>query len=242
MMTRRDALKTTLLAAAGAAIAPGWNTLQAAAIGAQTAPFELPPLPYSFDALEPHIDERTMEIHHNKHHAAYVTNLNNALAQAPALSGKPLHELLRNLEAVPENLRAAVRNNGGGHFNHSLFWEMMRKGGGGEPRGELAGAIDNAFGNFAGFRQQFTEAATKVFGSGWAWLVADGKQLKIEATPNQDTPFLRGENQLPLLGLDVWEHAYYLKYQNRRPDYIQAWFNVISWDFVAERWDRVSKG
>lgn len=241
-MTRRDALKTTLAAAAGAATLTGWSPLPAAPAAAQAAPFALPPLPYAFDALEPHIDARTMEIHHDKHHAAYVTNLNKALAQAPTLSGKPLHELLRNLDIVPENLRAAVRNNGGGHFNHSLFWEMMRKGGGGQPGGELAQAIDQTFGNFAGFRQQFTEAATRVFGSGWAWLVADGKQLKIEATPNQDTPVMRGENQLPLLGLDVWEHAYYLKYQNRRPDYIQAWFDVINWDFVAERWNRALKG
>jgi Fe-Mn family superoxide dismutase len=205
----------------------------APAEGAPAGPFTLPPLPYATDALEPHIDARTMEIHHGKHHAAYVANLNKAIASAPGLGDKSVEQLLRDLRAVPESIRAAVRNNGGGHFNHGLFWQMMRANGGGEPAGELAKAIDEKFGSFTAFKDQFAKAALGQFGSGWAWLVLDRRELKIEPTANQDSPVSRGG--WPVLGIDVWEHAYYLKYQNRRADYITAWFNVINWDFAAER-------
>ena len=197
-------------------------------------PLKLPPLPYPVDALEPYIDAQTMQIHHDKHHAAYVTNLTKALADYPDLTRKPMYELLRELNSLPEKVRSQVRNQGGGHHNHSMFWLMMRKGGGGEPRGELRRAIELDLGGFANFKERITETATKVFGSGWAWLVWDGKALKVESYPNQDSPLTQGN--LPLLGLDVWEHAYYLKYQNRRPEYIAAWFNVINWDYVAERY------
>jgi Fe-Mn family superoxide dismutase len=197
-------------------------------------PFTLPPLPYAFDALEPHIDTQTMQIHHDKHHATYVTNLNKAVTDAPELKGKSVEDLVRDLNSVPEKVRSAVRNSGGGHYNHSLFWQMMKKGGGGEPSGDLAKAIDKAFGGSAGFKEKLSDAATKVFGSGWAWLVLEGKELKIQSTPNQDSPISQGMK--PLLGIDVWEHAYYLKYQNKRADYIKAWFNVINWDFVADRY------
>jgi Fe-Mn family superoxide dismutase len=196
-------------------------------------PFTVPPLPYPADALEPHIDARTMEIHHDKHHAAYVNNLNKAVAGQADLAKQPVHELLRQLDRLPEAIRTAVRNNGGGHHNHSLFWQMMKKNGGGQPKGELAKAIDQSFGSFDGFKEQFTGAATKVFGSGWAWLTFEGGRLKVESTPNQDSPVM--QNRVPLLGLDVWEHAYYLKYQNRRPEYIAAFYSVLNWDFVAER-------
>jgi Fe-Mn family superoxide dismutase len=194
---------------------------------------QLPPLPYAFDALEPHIDAKTMEIHHGKHHATYVTKLNEALAKHAALESKPLDQLVAGLDAVPEDIRGAVRNHGGGHFNHSLFWKLMKKGGGGEPKGELAKAIDSSFGSFADFRVKFTAAAVGVFGSGWAWLVSQGGKLAIISTPNQDNP-LMNKAGVPILGLDVWEHAYYLRYQNRRPDYIEAWWNVIHWDQVTE--------
>jgi Fe-Mn family superoxide dismutase len=214
------------------------NAQPAQAPAAPGGPFTLPPLPYSFDALEPHIDAQTMQIHHDKHHAAYVTNLNKAVADFPDLGKKPVEDLLKDLNAVPEKIRAAARNQGGGHYNHSLFWQMMKKNGGGEPAGELSKAMDKSFGGFAAFKDQFTKAAAGQFGSGWAWLVLDGGDLKIEADPNQDSPLSAGK--LPLLGLDVWEHAYYLKYQNRRADYIAAWFNVINWDFVAQRFQ--SKG
>ncbi len=196
-------------------------------------PYTVPPLPYAFDALEPHIDAQTMQIHHDKHHAAYVANLNKALAPFPELGKKPVEELVRDLSAVPETVRAAVRNQGGGHYNHSLFWQMMSKNGGGAPSGELSKAIEAAFGSFAAFTEQFTKAATGQFGSGWAWLVLDHGQLKIEPSSNQDSPVSAGKQ--PLLGVDVWEHAYYLKYQNRRPEYVAAWFKVINWDFVAHR-------
>ncbi|HEU0040457.1 MAG TPA: superoxide dismutase [Verrucomicrobiae bacterium] len=197
----------------------------------------LPALPYAFDALEPHIDARTMEIHHDKHHATYVTNLNKAIAEAPALGQKPIEDLLVDLNSIPEKIRMPVRNSGGGHFNHSLFWQMMKKGGSGEPKAPLATAIDKGFGNFADFKTKFTEAATKVFGSGWGWLVWQEGKLAIESSPNQDTPLSAGKQ--PLLGLDVWEHAYYLKYQNKRADYIAAWWNVVNWDFVAERYAKL---
>ena len=201
--------------------------------------YELPKLPYAHDALEPHIDAKTMEIHHSKHHGGYVTKLNAALEGSPDLQSKPLPEILADLTKVPENVRTAVRNNGGGHFNHSLFWNVMKKGGGGQPAGELAKAIEASFGSFDAFRTNFSNAATTVFGSGWAWLSIQGGKIAIEATPNQDNPAMRGV--VPILGLDVWEHAYYLNYQNRRPDYIAAWWNVINWDQVAQNFADAQK-
>ncbi|MGD0196312.1 MAG: superoxide dismutase [Solirubrobacteraceae bacterium] len=194
--------------------------------------YTLPDLPYAFDALEPHIDARTMEIHHDKHHATYVTNLNNAL-EGNELAELPVAELLTKLDSVPEGKRAAVRNNGGGHYNHTLFWESMSHSGGGEPGGELAAALNSAFGSFADFKDQLKAAGLGRFGSGWAWLVHHSTGLEIVSTPNQDNPITDGRT--PLLGVDVWEHAYYLLYQNRRPDYIDAWWNVVNWDVVAER-------
>jgi len=193
----------------------------------------LPPLPYSFDALEPYIDVKTMEIHHDKHHAAYVTNLNKALEGHPELQKLQVEELLARIGNVPEAVRTAVRNNGGGHLNHSMFWKIMKKGGGGEPSGDLADAIKKAFGNFGDFKKTFTQAATSRFGSGWAWLLIRGGKLVVESTANQDNPVLDGGKAF--FGLDVWEHAYYLKYQNRRPDYINAWWNVVNWDAVNKR-------
>ncbi len=193
--------------------------------------FELPSLPYPEDALEPHIDARTMGIHHGKHHASYTANLNGAI-EGTDLEGKSIEEILGNLDAVPESIRTAVRNNGGGYANHNLFWQIMGPDGGGEPSGALAAAIDSAFGSFDEFKSAFSAAAATRFGSGWAWLVADGGAVSVTSTPNQDTPLMDGGT--PILGLDVWEHAYYLNYQNLRPDYIAAFFNVINWDKVAE--------
>jgi Fe-Mn family superoxide dismutase len=197
--------------------------------------FSLPPLPYAYDALEPHIDKETMTIHHDKHHAAYVNNLNAALEGKADLAGKSIEELVTNLNAVPEASRTAVRNNAGGHINHTMFWEIMTPGGAKEPSGELANAISSTFGSFEDFKKAFNDAGVKRFGSGWAWLIKnkDGK-LEIVSTPNQDNPLMDGQ-QTPILGNDVWEHAYYLKYQNRRPDYLGAWWNVVNWDKVAER-------
>ncbi len=197
--------------------------------------FTLPALPYAHDALEPVIDRMTMEIHHGKHHNAYVTNLNKALESAPELEGKSIEELLANgLSAVPEAIRTAVRNNGGGHYNHSLFWQIMQApGGAAAPAGELAAAIDQAFGSFDGFREKFNAAAATRFGSGWAWLSVSGGKLEVSSTANQDTPL--SEGKFPVLGLDVWEHAYYLKYQNRRPDYVGAWWGVVNWAEVEKR-------
>lgn len=243
MMTRRKAIKITALAtAACATLMPGANAQTTPVIAAPVGgipPFSLPPLPYSFDALEPHIDARTMEIHHDKHHQAYVTNLNKAVAGHAELQNQTLEQMLHDLAAVPESIRAAVQNNGGGHYNHSLFWKMMSKRGGGEPGGELAAAIDKSFKSFAGFKEGFTKAALTRFGSGWAWLVLDkNKRLAIESTANQDTPLSAAKNVL--LGVDVWEHAYYLKYQNRRPEYVAAFFNVIDWDFVSDRFQKLS--
>jgi Fe-Mn family superoxide dismutase len=196
--------------------------------------FTLPALPYANDALEPHIDARTMEIHHTKHHQAYVNNLNAAVEKAPELASKSLDDLMRGINSVPEAVRTAVRNNGGGHWNHSLFWQLMGPGKGGEPTGKLADAIKSAFGDFNKFKEQFAAAGVGRFGSGWAWLVNDGGKLSITSTPNQDNPLMEGKTAI--LGLDVWEHAYYLKYQNRRPDYITAWWSVVNWDAVAERY------
>jgi Fe-Mn family superoxide dismutase len=195
--------------------------------------FTLPALPYANDALEPSIDARTMEIHHTKHHQAYVNNLNAAIEKAPELQGKSLDDLMRGINSVPEAVRTAVRNNGGGHWNHSMFWELMGPGKGGEPTGALADAIKQSFGDFSKFKEQFGAAATGRFGSGWAWLINDGGKLSITSTPNQDNPLMDGKRAI--LGLDVWEHAYYLKYQNRRPEYITAWWNVVNWDAVAAR-------
>jgi Fe-Mn family superoxide dismutase len=196
--------------------------------------FTLPQLPYAADALEPHIDKMTMEIHHGKHHNAYVTNLNKALESAPDLAGKSLEELLaNNCAIVPENIRTAVRNNGGGHANHSMFWTIMGPNAGGDPTGALADAITGAFGGFATFKEKFNAAATTRFGSGWAWLVEGGGKLEIISSANQDSPIMEGK--FPVMGLDVWEHAYYLKYQNRRPDYIGAWWNVVNWPEVLKR-------
>ncbi|MBO2534988.1 MULTISPECIES: superoxide dismutase [Rummeliibacillus] len=196
--------------------------------------FELPNLPYAFDALEPHIDAKTMEIHHDKHHATYVAGLNAALEGKAEFEGKSVEEIIANLAAVPEAIRTAVRNNGGGHANHSLFWESLSPNGGGQPTGELAKAIDEKFGSFDAFKEKFATAAKTRFGSGWAWLSLANGELEISSTPNQDSPLSEGKT--PLLGLDVWEHAYYLNYQNRRPDYIAAFWNVVDWDKVAERY------
>ncbi len=247
MMTRRQAIKTTTLA--GAALAtvptvlaqsePGQIAPKEILVSTSAEPFTLPPLPYAYDALEPHLDARTMEIHHDKHHAAYVANLNKAWEQM-TWGGQPPNfaylenNWLKDSRFILDKHNVAIRNNGGGHYNHSLFWQMMKKDGGGEPTGDLAKAIDAAFGNFFTFKESFTKAALGQFGSGWAWLVLNGRALKIENTANQDTPLSAGRP--PLLGLDVWEHAYYLKHQNKRVDYIAAWWNVVNWDFVSERY------
>ena len=199
-------------------------------------PFELPPLPYAPEALEPYIDKMTMEIHHGKHHAAYVANLNKALESAPELAGKNVEELLaNNCAIVPENIRTAVRNNGGGHINHSMFWKIMKGGGGGAPTGHVAQAIQSTFGSFDDFKTKFNQAATTRFGSGWAWLVKHGGKVDIISTANQDSPVMEGKH--PVMGLDVWEHAYYLKYQNKRPDYISAWWNVVNWEEIESRFN-----
>jgi superoxide dismutase, Fe-Mn family len=197
--------------------------------------YELPALPYAYDALAPTISKETMELHHDKHHAAYVTNVNNALKDQPNLANKSVEALISDLNSVPENIRTAVRNNGGGHANHTLFWEIMKPGGSNQPTGALAQAINSTFGGFDQFKQQFTQAATTRFGSGWAWLTTSGGKLEVTSTPNQDSPLMEGKT--PLLGLDVWEHAYYVDYRNRRPDYITAWWNVVNWDEVGKRYD-----
>lgn len=194
---------------------------------------ELPKLPYAFDALEPHIDAKTMEIHHGKHHQAYVDNLNKALASHPDLAAKPLDELLRDIDSVPDAVRTVVRNHGGGHANHSLFWSVMAPGAGGEPDGPLGEALSREFGSFSAFKEKLTTAAAGQFGSGWGWLVMNSGRLEILAKPNQDSPLMEGK--VPILGVDVWEHAYYLKYQNRRPDYLAAWWNTVNWSEVAAR-------
>jgi Fe-Mn family superoxide dismutase len=195
-------------------------------------PYEVPALPYDYSALEPHIDEQTMRIHHDKHHQAYVDKVNAAL-EGTEWADKPIEEVLQNLDQLPEDKRTPVRNNGGGHANHTFFWQIMSPDGGGEPSGELADAIDQAFGGFDAFKSKLADAGVNRFGSGWAWLVHDGSALAVTSSANQDTPVSDG--QTPLLGVDVWEHAYYLKYQNRRPDYIGAWWNVVNWDEVARR-------
>jgi Fe-Mn family superoxide dismutase len=238
MISRRSALKTTLLTLTSGAALERFTRL-----GAQTppagapnpGPYKLPPLSYAVDALEPHIDARTMEIHHDKHHAAYVANLNKAVADSPEAARMSIEELVQGLDTVAEKIRTAVRNHGGGHLNHLLFWQMMAKNGGGQPKGELAQALDDQFKSFTAFKEEFTKAALGQFGSGWAWLTLDSsKGLRVEATPNQDSPLT--QRRTPLLGVDVWEHAYYLKYQNRRADYVAAFFNVVDWDFVTARY------
>jgi Fe-Mn family superoxide dismutase len=198
----------------------------------------LPRLPYDFGALEPYIDAQTMQIHHGKHHQAYITNLNNALNKHPEIAGESVETLLRRISTVPEDIRTAVRNNGGGHHNHSLFWTVMApagKGGGGEPTGKLGDAIRRTFGEFAKFKEQLSNAATGQFGSGWSWLTVANGKLEVAGRPNQDSPLM--DNKVPILGLDVWEHAYYLKYQNRRPEYVTAWWNLVNWQEVARRYE-----
>jgi Fe-Mn family superoxide dismutase len=220
-----DAFSTTHWAIA-AEIAPG--------------PFKLPPLPYAYNALQPHIDEQTMRIHHDKHHQVYVNNLNGAIAKYPQLADKTAEELIQNLKGLPEDIRTVVRNNGGGHVNHSMFWEIMGAQGGGEPTGAIAKAITENFGSFEAFKKAFNEAGLKQFGSGWAWLVrTSAGKLEVLSTPNQDTPLMKGI--YPILGNDVWEHAYYLKYQNRRGEYLDAWWNVINWTAVNQRWQQALK-
>ncbi|MFH0909810.1 MAG: superoxide dismutase [bacterium] len=240
MMNRREALRTMAFTSAATLIAA--NLPGAAARAADPAPvapppdgpFLLPPLPFAYDALEPYIDATTMQIHHGKHHAAYVQNLNKAVAGHGDLSAKSVDDLVRDLAAVPEDIRTAVRNHGGGHSNHSLFWKCLSKEGGGEPEGQLAEALARTFGDYARFKESLSKATKGVFGSGWAWLSLAGGELVVETTPNQDSPLSAGHT--PLLGIDVWEHAYYLKYQNRRPDYIEAFYNVIDWQFVGARY------
>jgi len=194
---------------------------------------QLPPLPYAFDALEPHIDTQTMQIHHGKHHQAYITNLNAALEKHPPLQSKSIEDLLRDISSVPEDIRTAVRNNGGGHMNHTAFWKWMAPAAGGAPTGALGDAIKSTFGSFDGFKEQFTKAGVTRFGSGWAWLIEANGKLSIESSANQDQPIMEGKKAI--LGVDVWEHAYYLKYQNRRPDYLAAWWNVVNWAEVVSR-------
>jgi Fe-Mn family superoxide dismutase len=201
--------------------------------------YELPPLPYDYAALEPHIDADTMKFHHDKHHQAYVTNLNGAIEKHPDLGKHTAEDLLRNLNSVPEDIRTTVRNNGGGHVNHTMFWNIMQPGGGGEPSGKIADQIRKDFGDFASFKKQFNETTAKQFGSGWGWLIWDGGKLAIITTPNQDSPLLQGK--YPILGNDVWEHAYYLKYQNRRPDYLAAWWNTVNWTEINKRFEQAKK-
>ncbi len=241
--SRRDILKYGIATVSIATVGRSFAQESAAPVAAPSAtgPFTLPPLPYAVDELEPYIDAQTMAIHHGKHHAGYVAKLNEAISQHPELGTRPIEHLLDSLDSLPEGIRTAVRNHGGGHHNHSLFWAMMRKEGGGKPHGELAAEIDKAFGSFDGFKEAFTKAALGVFGSGWAWLTLSPEDtFTIIQLPNQDSPLSIGHS--PLLGLDVWEHAYYLKYQNRRADYVAAWFNVVNWAEVESLWFSLVKG
>jgi superoxide dismutase, Fe-Mn family len=254
-MNRRQVLRTLAVGAASiplvqggalaslspAAPSPADPAPGAAPAAAPTGPFTLPPLGYAFDALEPHLDAQTMQIHHDKHHAAYVANLNKAVAGHKEVEGWNVEQLVRDLAKVPEEIRTAVRNQGGGHANHSLLWTSLKKDGGKAPAGELAKAVDAAFGSFGGFGDKFTAAAMSVFGSGWAWLSADAKGVvRIETTPNQDSPLTAGRT--PIAGIDVWEHAYYLKFQNRRAEYVAAFANVIDWDAASARYRDALKG
>lgn len=236
MMTRRDALKTVALTAGALTLAP--SLLRGGEPDEKlTYPYKLPDLGYPYDALEPHIDTLTMQIHHDKHHNAYVENLNKALAEAdPKFQKLTLEELLTSLDQLPEKIRTVVHNNAGGHYNHSLFWLTLKKDEGGKPTGDLATAIDKTFTSYEEFKKKLSEASTKVFGSGWGWLVLNGKELEVTSTPNQDSPI--SKHQVPLLGIDVWEHSYYLKHQNRRPQYIEAFWSVVNWDYVGERYKK----
>ena len=240
MINRRTALKAVALVPSAAALATQTVRAQAApaaAAPAPTGPHQLAPLPYPTDALEPFIDAKTMEIHHDRHHASYVMSLNRAIAGQPDLAGKSAQELISNLATVPEAIRTPVRNHAGGHVNHTLFWQMLKRNGGTTPSGPLMESIVRKFGTFDGFKAEFTRASLSVFGSGWAWLSRDRSgDVLIETTPNQDCPYMAG--RVPLLGIDVWEHAYYLKYQNKRADYVAAFFNVVNWDFVASRYTK----
>jgi Fe-Mn family superoxide dismutase len=238
-LNRRQLLQTAGAGAAALALAPMTVPAAAEETAEQAPPFTLPKLPYAYDALEPYIDAETMHLHHDKHHQAYVDNLNKALSTHPELQKKTLEELLRSLDKLPEDIRTAVRNNGGGDVNHTLFWQVMAKGGG-KPDGALARAIDQAFGSFDKFQDKFSQAGITRFGSGWAWLIVDKGKLEVLSTTNQDTPVMEGKT--PILGLDVWEHAYYLKYKNMRPAYVKAWWNVVNWKDVAERYGATRKG
>jgi superoxide dismutase, Fe-Mn family len=238
MISRRSALKTLIFTTGAAALASTLRGQTPPAAGEPEGVFKLPPLGYDYDALEPHIDAETMKLHHDKHHAAYVAKLNQALAKAPGFEKKSIEEILANLDSVPEEVRRDVRNQGGGHANHSLFWQTLKKNEGGKPSGELGKEITKAFGSYDDFWKLFSDAAAKVFGSGWAWLAWRDKKLVVEAAPNQDSPLMNGGQ--PVLGLDVWEHAYYLKYQNRRADYVGAFQNVINWDFLNERFNKLA--
>jgi len=235
-LSRREALGTLALCAWGARVAAASDSVAHFAVARAAAaqgPYTLPALPYPASALEPHIDAQTMEIHHGRHHQSYVDDLNAALKKAPELAKKPLDELLANLNSVPANIRTALRNNGGGHVNHTQFWPLMSPKAGGAPTGAIADALSSTFGSLDKFKELFNEAASTRFGSGWAWLSDEKGKLVVHSTPNQDTPSMEGKRAL--MGLDVWEHAYYLKYQNRRPDYINAWWNVVNWDEVNKR-------
>ena len=241
-MDNQKASRRTFLAGAAGLVAATWalpalaqkeTTSSAAAAPAGSGPFTVAPLPYAYDALEPHIDVQTMRIHHDKHHQAYVDKLNAAVAKESSLAGKSIEELLRNIDAVPEAVRTDIRNQGGGHANHTMFWEIMGPGKGGAPTGAIADAINGAFGSFDAFKEQMNKGGATRFGSGWVWLVDNGGKLAVESTANQDSPIMDGKKAI--FGIDVWEHAYYLKYQNRRPDYLAAWWNVINWDEVNKR-------
>jgi len=239
MLDRRNLMKALGLTAMGGILArfAGLATSDAQSTSTASGPYSLPSLPYGYDALEPFIDTQTMHLHHDKHHAGYVRNLNAAVANYADLAKLPVEDLVRGLDRVPEAIRQTVRNNGGGHANHSLFWQVMQKGAPGKPTGKLARALDEKFGSFSAFQDQFTKAALGVFGSGWAWLsLNEKKELAIETSPNQDSPWMSG--RIPIFGIDVWEHAYYLKYQNVRADYVTAFYKVISWNFVNGRYEK----
>ncbi len=224
------------IGAAWAAEPPGGGRTD---VAQNTGPFSLPPLPYAYNGLQPHIDAQTMRFHHDKHHAAYVKNLNAAIAKYPDLKNRSAEQLLRNINSVPADIRTTVRNNGGGHVNHTMFWNIMKPNGGGEPTGAIASAIKQNFGSFEEFKKQFNQAGEKRFGSGWAWLVrTPGGKLQVISTPNQDSPLMEGN--YPIMGNDVWEHAYYLKYQNRRADYLNAWWNVVNWDEINKRFQQAT--
>ena len=233
-LTRRQFLRTTAAGAAALVLTPRIVLAQA------KGPYTLPPLPYAYDALKKAIDEETMKIHHGRHHQAYVDNLNKAIEKAPDWKGRPIEEVLRNIDKIPKEIRQAVINNGGGHANHTLFWEVMGPQGGGQPKGKLADAIQSTFGSFEKFQDELSQSAMNRFGSGWAWLVVDGGKLRVYSTANQDSPLMQGHT--PILGIDVWEHAYYLRYQNRRGDYVKAWWTVVNWDNVSQRFDKAMKG